>query len=605
MSLNSLIYFINQSTFPNLKKFFIKNFIDKQLTVECVPNIDVPHDKPPTSPLTTMHSFHSLFCKRCFRYDCSIHKGSQGQLRPETLIYNKEVFPLKSDLVILDKSSGEAKPLNTLKEPCSKDCFILRLDDFLNGSVSAVNKNKLTNQRMSSRSPSTKTPTSSSASSHNNNKESSMVFSPRTPTRSRSQSNQASKTPNKPPPESSSHATTQVNGDSETKWFSNEISLYHVVKKHSLYDSCTISDSILTKNCYEVKKFIEKNDSKYLNIVTAKSSTGATNGWSEENGNGNGNGHGRKKKKTKSSFCKSKSAITSSHFLARKMQKEAAAKNNLNNGNGKAKASRGNANKPSNSLNDEGGQESGDNEQIESNNYYPCDHPGQPCNEKCKCVMSLNYCEKFCGCDKTCRNRFNGCTCRGPCNSKTCDCFFGNRECDPDLCHSCGADKFETKAPPPGCCSNVSIQRNLKKHLLWAPSEVAGWGIYIKDRCLANEFISEYCGEIITQDEADRRGKIYDKRHCSFLFDLNRDYVVDAKRKGNKIRFANHSINPNCVAKVMRVIGDHRIGIFAKRDIEPGEELFFDYSYGPMEQLKFVGIEKAADGLTTIQKVKR
>ncbi|PIA61090.1 hypothetical protein AQUCO_00300541v1 [Aquilegia coerulea] len=224
--------------------------------------------------------------------------------------------------------------------------------------------------------------------------------------------------------------------------------------------------------------------------------------------------------------------------------------------------------------------------------YTPCECQST-CGKQCSCVDNGTCCEKYCGCTKSCKNRFRGCHCaKSQCRSRQCPCFAANRECDPDVCRNCwvGCGDGSLGEPPARGdgyqCGNMNLLLKQRQKILLAKSNVAGWGAFIKNPVNKNDYLGEYTGEIIGHKEADKRGKIYDRANSSFLFDLDEECVLDAYRKGDKLKFANHSSTPNCFARcwliqVMMVAGDHRVGIFAKERIEPGEELFYDYFYGP------------------------
>ncbi|KAL2641345.1 hypothetical protein R1flu_008932 [Riccia fluitans] len=210
------------------------------------------------------------------------------------------------------------------------------------------------------------------------------------------------------------------------------------------------------------------------------------------------------------------------------------------------------------------------------------------CGKQCPCQLNGTCCEKYCGCAKGCKNRFRGCHCaKSQCCSRQCPCFAAGRECDPDVCRNCwiGCGDGNSVCPPQReekehyTCHNMKLLLKQQQRVLLSRSDVAGWGAFLKNTVNKHEYLGEYTGELISHREADKRGKIYDRENSSFLFNLNDQYVLDACRKGDKLKFANHSPNPNCYAKVIMVAGDHRVGIFAKERIMAGEELFYDYRY--------------------------
>ena len=107
-------------------------------------------------------------------------------------------------------------------------------------------------------------------------------------------------------------------------------------------------------------------------------------------------------------------------------------------------------------------------------------------------------------------------------------------------------------------------------------SPIEGLGAFATQPIPAGVRLIEYAGERLTPPEAEARyPDVRGERHHTYLFAIDDEVVVDAAVNGNDARFINHSCAPNCDA----VIDDGRIWIETIHDIEPGEELAYDYAY--------------------------
>jgi hypothetical protein len=245
--------------------------------------------------------------------------------------------------------------------------------------------------------------------------------------------------------------------------------------------------------------------------------------------------------------------------------------------------------------------------------FEPCHHPGKTCDQAhCSCYENGIPCEKSCSCPQTCHRKFQGCSCvsqklrkglKPVCfEDERCICYALYRECDPDLCGSCGVcevldpvNRYNEEICK-GRCKNAGVQRGVPKRTLIGKSIIHGFGLYAGEHAETHDFMGEYKGEIITRAEAERRGAVYEHQKLSYLFSLNEIQEIDSTYFGNKIRFINHaSRNFNLYPRIVTVNTIQRIALFANKSIRSGEELFFDYGpQFPDEQLGGAAAKKSS-----------
>ena len=103
-------------------------------------------------------------------------------------------------------------------------------------------------------------------------------------------------------------------------------------------------------------------------------------------------------------------------------------------------------------------------------------------------------------------------------------------------------------------------------------SRIAGQGLFTLQDIPKDTRILPYVGERIAKQESVKRLT----QGNNAIFTFSNQYDIDGLVLGNDARYINHSCVPNCEVDVTR----RRIWIVARRVIQAGEELSFNYGYG-------------------------
>ncbi|EGB07437.1 SET domain-containing protein [Aureococcus anophagefferens] len=160
------------------------------------------------------------------------------------------------------------------------------------------------------------------------------------------------------------------------------------------------------------------------------------------------------------------------------------------------------------------------------------------------------------------------------------DCLNRNMEieCDPATCPM--GDKCQNRCFAARLGSKVSVEKAGR----------CGRGLFAREPIPEGAFVVEALGELISEEEAQERlatARANGDEHYYMLAASDaatKGLVIDATRKGNEFRWANHSCDPSCRLEKWRCGSQDRYGIVALRSIKPGEELTYDYRWASFER---------------------
>ena len=211
-------------------------------------------------------------------------------------------------------------------------------------------------------------------------------------------------------------------------------------------------------------------------------------------------------------------------------------------------------------------------------NLDPCQCTSLCKPETCPCIQSEVFCTTACTMMHKSPNYFRGCNCQGMCRTANCTCFAAGRQCT-SLCQCRGSQQAYGQPALAKDCQNDGLAMDREVPLWISESTLpgAGYGLFTPRAVPKGQFLGEYRGELVSHDEAERRGILSSLHNLELLFTISDDTSVDASRICSKLSYVNHSDTPNCHALIQNDGRDWRIGFYASRDLKAEEELFLRY----------------------------